>query len=883
MRTLNLRKSSNHHSLTTAETAFLKSIHQLFDNRCTIGIDMNRKFLVAAMVLLVLLGSTPITQGNSNGIHNRSTGCSCHSPSGTTAATVSLTGHPAQYTAGSTYTLSISVSNGVSGNGGGFNLEVDKGTLSAGIGFAVNVNPAQDSATHSITGSSQRSWSVDWIAPSSGSGVTALTVAGMTTDSSGNNNGDRWDTLSFQIPEAGAAPNSPPSVSNLMLGPTGATTTDTLVLTYSYSDPENDPESGTVIQWFKDGVEQTSLSGLTVSSSETAKGQDWSASVLPSDGSDAGEPVVSNVLTIANSAPTTTAPTLSPTQPTEDDSLSFTSTASDADADLVNYDARWFLDGVLIPELNDAETLPAYATRDGDSWVVEIRANDSEDVSQWVSSQSVTIGSGQVNTPPAANTVLLSSGPIFTTDDFAVTYAYSDADGDAETNVEIQWFLNNVAYAFAENSLMIPSTFTEKGQLWFAKVRVNDGTDWSSWTSSNQLMVQNTLPVTESVTLSLSEAYTTDEISVQFTMSDIDGDTESNSEITWWRDGIMKSSLTGLTTLPPSSTLKREVWTVHVKAGDGSGLSTTALTANVTVLNSAPSVSVAVSENITSQDTLNLVITTDDADEDEVQTNIQWYRNGFLDGTLVNATSVPATYLGPGQTWSVQVTPTDEDQLSGATAMSSTTVLNTDPTSEITVKTDPIWLGERVDLSASFSTDIDGQIVTALWSWTDTNSMTGTASGTEISIYPTANVVVTLVVVDDMGGEDTSNVQLLVVQGPTVSEFTSNSNGRNVNLQWAWDGPDANFSILRNGISIGVTDELSFTDQPLFAGETTYSVQPLIGEETLIAGASAPQTVLVETSAQAAPGPSSTSGLISGMMLLLFGLGIGFFTFMRRD
>ena len=161
--------------------------------------------------------------------------------------------------------------------------------------------------------------------------------------------------------------------------------------------------------------------------------------------------------------------------------------------------------------------------------------------------------------------------------------------------------------------------------------------------------------------------------------------------------------------------------------------------------------------------------------------------------------------------------------------------------------------------------------------------MTGTASGTEISIYPTANVVVTLVVVDDMGGEDTSNVQLLVVQGPTVSEFTSNSNGRNVNLQWAWDGPDANFSILRNGISIGVTDELSFTDQPLFAGETTYSVQPLIGEETLIAGASAPQTVLVETSAQAAPGPSSTSGLISGMMLLLFGLGIGFFTFMRRD
>ena len=117
----------------------------------------------------------------------------------------------------------------------------------------------------------------------------------------------------------------------------------------------------------------------------------------------------------------------------------------------------------------------------------------------------------------------------------------------------------------------------------------------------------------------------------------------------------------------------------------------------------------------------------------------------------MNVTSVPASYLGPGQTWSIHVTPTDENLLAGATVVSSTTILNTEPTAEITVKTDPIWLGERVDLSASLSTDIDGQIVSALWSWTDTDSMTGSASGTEISIFPTANTVVTLMVVDDMG------------------------------------------------------------------------------------------------------------------------------------
>jgi hypothetical protein len=88
---------------------------------------------------------------------------------------------------------------------------------------------------------------------------------------------------------------------------------------------------------------------------------------------------------------------------------------------------------------------------------------------------------------------------------------------------------------------------------------------------------------------------------------------------------------------------------------------------DVTILNSAPTASVTLTENVTSLGPLNAVITSDDADEEEVQTSIQWYRNGFLDGTLMNVTSVPASYLGPGQTWSIHVTPTDESLLSGAT------------------------------------------------------------------------------------------------------------------------------------------------------------------------------------------------------------------------
>ena len=860
-----------------------KSVYQPFDNYSVSGTTMNRKLSAAFLFILLLLSVTPLTQGNSAGIHNQSSSCYCHSNTAGTAATVTLTGHPAQYTAGATSTLTITVSNGPTGTGGGFNLEVDKGTLSAGIGFAVNVNSAQNSATHSITGSSQRSWSIDWIAPATGSGVTTLSLAGLASDGSGNNNGDRWDTVSYQIPEAGAVPNSPPSASNALLGPSGATTSSTLTLSYSYSDPDNDQESGTVIQWFKDGVEQTSLSGTTVSSSATAKGQEWMATITPSDGSDSGNPINSNTLVIQNAPPSSTSPTIQPSSPTPDDALSFTSSTSDPDNDAVTLDIRWYLDGSLIPELNGMQTIPSVATRDGDTWKVEIRANDSEDVSQWISSPSVTIGGGFVNTAPTATNFQFTPSSIVTSDDFALSYDYSDFDGDAEIDFETVWELNGAPFDYADNSLVIPSMFTEKGQVWSAKLRVNDGTDWSTWFNTPSITVQNSLPTTESITLSHTFAKTTDSISVEYTMSDIDGDTSSNPQIIWSRDGLVKSSLNGLAILPSSSTSKGEVWTVEVKAGDGEGTSQNSLFANVTIQNSAPSATVQISQNVTSLDPVNIVIETEDADGDAVDVSVEWLRNGFLEGSLTNETSLPSTLLGPGQTWTVQVLPSDSEFLNGSLAVASTTILNIVPVAEITILTPTVWVGENVELSSTSSSDIDGIVVDSQWNWIDTDGSAGAASGTHINIQPVKNTVVTLVVVDDTGGQHTTTVQLTPTEGPSISEFTASVKNQKVKLEWSWDGASANFTILRNGVAVAVTDETSFLDQPLFAGMNTYSIQPQVGDQVLLAGAAPAVEILVTPAAESAPGPSSFGGLISGGLFLLIGVAIGLFAFIRRD
>ena len=845
---------------------------------------MNRKSLAMILILLVLLGTPPLTEGKSAGKYTQSAGCTCHSQSGTPAATVTLTGQPSQYTAGASSTLTVTVSNGISGTSGGFSLEVDKGSLSTGTGLGVQVNSAQNSATHTSSGNTQRSWTVDWTAPPTGSGDVTLSIAGLTANNDNGKTGDRWAIASYQVSEAGGIPNTAPNVSDVILGPIGATTTSPLTLSYAYSDANNDSESGTQIQWYKDGVEQIGLQGLIIPASATSKGEEWNATVTPSDGSDSGTPLSSNILTIANSIPSLTTPSIQPTTPTADDALSFSSSTSDDDADTVHFDVHWFLDGVLISELNDMETIPSFAIRDGESWTVDIRANDSEDTSQWRSSPMVIIGAGQTNAIPVATAVELNPAIIYTTDDISVNYIFTDADEDIEVDFEINWFLNNSSFAFAKNSMTLPSSFTEKGQSWFAEVRVNDGTEWSSWASSNTLLVQNTAPVTESLSLSHIEAKTTDFITVEFTSSDIDEDVESNSEITWWKNGVQESSLTGLVTLPAESTLKGEIWTVMVKAGDGADVSETVLSANVIIINSAPTANLTLSSNVTFLGPLNLAITAEDVDGDVVETEIMWYRNGFLEGSLTGELSVPTQLLGPGQTWAVHVIPTDSDSAPGATAIETITVLNIEPEARIGVQTESIWIGERTTLDATQSSDADGRIVEAIWSWTDASGNIGSDSGFEIQIIPLTNTVVTLTVIDDMDAIDTVNLQLSAVQGPMITDFNAESKGKSVVLEWDWDGPNATFNILRNGVSVGATVSQSFTDMPLFAGETSYSIQPQIGDETLVAGTSSSQSVLLEPAAAEAPGPSSLGGMISGILFLLVGLGVcGFALMGRRD
>ena len=809
---------------------------------------MNRKLAPLTLVLILLFSMAPLTSGSSNGIYNSGSGCGggyCHGSN--TNAVVSMSGQPASYTPGQSYTLSISVTGGASGNNGGFSLDVSKGTLSAGIGFAVNVNNAQDSATHSITGSSQRSWSIDWIAPSAGSGIAVLDLAGNAADGNGGNSGDNWDAISIQIPEAGAPSNTPPSASNLQLSPSNPVTTDTLSLTYSYQDPEGDAESGTTIHWYKDGVLESSRNNqTTVPSSLTTKGESWNVTVIPSDGMDDGTAIDSYAVGIDNSIPTVLSASITPSDATESDDLTLVWNSADADNDILSASGiEWYVDGSKVAAFDNDVTIPSVAIRDGDVWYAKIRVNDGEVDSAWLTTQTITIGSD--NTPPTMTDVSLS-GPYTTIDDLVASATANDADGDILT-YEWEW----TGTPFTSDTL--PASQTNKGESWSVRCRVTDGSVYSAWMESNSVIIQNTAPVLLSLSIEQETIFFESEATYVYEASDVDGDSVFANEI-WSVDG--------------------DVLTLTLSVSDTEMSQSSSLSDSVIIVNSPPTVSY---DGATTQDALtnlNPTVTTSDANSDLVTVSWQWARNGFT--TDYNQSFIPSSSLGAGDVWTALVTPNDGID-DGQVLVIEITISNTDPVAVIT-SPESLVQGSMVTFSADQSTDVDGAVVNAIWSIDNVVVHNGMSFTTMMG----EQVTVQLKAIDDMGAIDSTSQTFDGELPPYATEVEVSIDGTEVVI--TWEGTANEWAVLHNGEVIGITAGKSFRHSPTMEGTHTYNVIPIVDGQQ-IQWESEESTDSVELNSNNVPekpGPSETVGMVFSIILLLVGVtGVALSFIPRRD
>jgi hypothetical protein len=453
--------------------------------------------------------------------------------------------------------------------------------------------------------------------------------------------------------------------------------------------------------------------------------------------------------------------------------------------------------------------------------------------------------------------------------DLFLTYNTQDLDGDQIIATEIEWRMDNTLTT--ESSTIVQSLATQRDQVWSAKVRVSDGIDWSAW-SSVDVTIMNSAPVIGDLQLVPTNSFTNDSLSFTYAYSDFDDDVMGPSTITWYKDSVEQTDLANQNTVPASLTTKGENWTVSVYGNDGTDLSIDSLEASVFIQNSNPSVTIEdMPENISFVDNQALGLTIlpefTDADNDQINFQISWLRNGFTEGSLDNSTFVAAQYFGAGQLWTCQITFDDGDAQPQVETW-QINVDNVEPVANINIESANLWSGELIVINATQSYDLDGIISNYYWQWDDNFGNPMSIEGEVISIITTGITTLSLTVEDDLGSTATATQTIQTTQGPTISALVAQNDDGEVELTWQWDGESATFLILRNNFQIDETNEFKFSDSPTIAGSTNYTIIPVIDGQQLVAGSMTISNFEVDTTTESASGLSEIGGLYLGLLFL---------------
>jgi len=287
----------------------------------------------------------------------------------------------------------------------------------------------------------------------SGAGLTkgqSLTCAVIPTD--GTTNG------AAKTSSAVTVANTPPTLAAMVLSPSNPTKADTLTATPAgYADLDGDAE-GYQYTWKRNGVTISGQSGSTLGSAHFAKTQVITVEVRPFDGTSVGTAVVSNSVTVTNSAPVMASVTVAPSgggTPMRGKALVASSAGvTDADGDMVTVRHEWTVNGTAVQGVT-GNILPGTSFYRGDSVNVVATPDDGSLSGAPVVGNGVTIQ----NAPPTAPVVSITPANPQDADDLvcSVTTQSTDADGDSIT-YDFTWTKNGQAFGGASSTSATSST-----------------------------------------------------------------------------------------------------------------------------------------------------------------------------------------------------------------------------------------------------------------------------------------------------------------------------------------------------------------------------------------------------------------------------------------
>jgi hypothetical protein len=289
--------------------------------------------------------------------------------------------------------------------------------------------------------------------------------------------------------------NTLPTLASVTIDPSAGDEATTFTCQPSgWLDPDpSDATPAYTFQWYvgAPGSEVATITGATIDGSAFGRGDSIYCEATPineigpSLPVEAGAPVVSTAVVLANSTPQITSATIEPAGATTSDTLSVLPVGwSDIDGDAAGYLYQWWIEdpGGTVIDGGTAATLDPSATLRDDSITVDVTPSDGLDSGAPVLAGPITIA----NTLPTAPAVAISpTGP---NDDDALTCSISAAaqdpdvdDGTDSLSYDISWFEDvthesgyDVLGADASGTSVVPASSIGAGEVWTCEVTPSD-------------------------------------------------------------------------------------------------------------------------------------------------------------------------------------------------------------------------------------------------------------------------------------------------------------------------------------------------------------------------------------------------------------------------
>ena len=268
--------------------------------------------------------------------------------------------------------------------------------------------------------------------------------------------------------------NTAPVVSAVSLTPTTAYEASTLTCAPTATDADGDTISYTYAWYVNSSLIAPTTS--TLDGSYFAKTNSVYCKATPSDGTASGTAVSSSAVVISNTAPVTSAVTMSPTLVYEASTITCTPTSTDADGDSISYTYAWYVNASAVAATGS--TLTGTYFSKGDSVYCRATPSDGSASGSAVSASAVTVG----NTAPSAPVAQVSpSAAEAGIDDVACTLATTSTDVDSADTVSytFSWSKNGSAYAGASTTATtstVSGSAIAAGDVFICSVTATDGT-----------------------------------------------------------------------------------------------------------------------------------------------------------------------------------------------------------------------------------------------------------------------------------------------------------------------------------------------------------------------------------------------------------------------